>query len=109
MAKIDMTGQSTTGETTPFGQPIYIIGDHNQVIENYDLICKDCKNGETFTSIQALKDTPCIDVSGAYVEDTTALMAGYAAAHEIRETSPELTAGGCSCTPSNGPDCVSCR
>ena len=52
-----------------------------------------------------------------YAENTTALQAGHAAAREARETNPRAYYGtdlgiatdGCSCTPSNGPDCVSCH
>ena len=116
--KVDMTGQNTTGETTQFGQAIYIIGEHQQVIENYGLICRDCKDGEIHRSIEALAGTPCVDRSAPHAEDTTALQAGYAAARQMHEANPEVhhgsgpgpgTTGGCSCTPSNGPDCMNCR
>ncbi len=116
--KVDMTGQTTTGETTPYGQTIYIIGEHQQVIENFGLICKNCNDGEMYWSIKALANTACIDRSVPYVEDSMALQAGYEAARQMREANPNVyygsgpgpdTTGGCSCTPSNGPDCWNCR
>ena len=64
----------------------------------------------------ATQSTPT-PTQSTYVEDTTALQAGYAASANFRDAQPEVyygsgpgpdIAGGCSCTPTNGPDCWNC-
>ena len=74
-----------------------------------------------FTIEERIQGGSCYDCQyprAVYSEDTTMLDVGATGAKAIRDSNPAAyygkgpgadNTGGCSCSPSNGPNCVNCR
>lgn len=76
---------------------------------------------ELFTIQERILSSRCYDCQypgTVYKENTAMLDVGSAGAREIRDSNPVAyygkgpgadTTDGCSCSPSNGPDCINCN
>ena len=104
------------GEEVDFFSP----ATGNQVKTFWHEVCREAARIEPTCGVCGAVSShdpcgPCHQSRGGYSEDTTSLQAGYTAAAKARDANPRAfygsgpgMIGGCSCTPNNGPGCVSC-